>query len=272
MAKKKRKPTGQSNGMKLLLLALAGVLIIAGALFFIKKATAPTIAPDSNRAVLQKLQKQLSLTAAMQPYNYMDWVGENKQLYPLRGEYFIVGTVNSNGIAKYEGLTSEDLASITFTQLAPLRNAAETFFLENGFEKSTLNSRITGESPGRVQRVGFFKGDMKCMITAYEFTDPFANFFCGKIDNKQISLQLPFRDLFEYKYNPSSLASFRVDKVDGDFATGSKTFDYSGYQWIAQKKNDTWEIVWKGQEIPLCSDMKKYEIPKEIYQQCYTPK
>lgn len=252
------------------LLVLPTLILIGFVLIFsLKKTTTSSPPPLSSTQLLTKLQNELMVSAEIKPYKYMDWVTDRKSLRLLTGNNFTVGTVNITKTKQYPELNAEDLYTITFAHLEPLQKRAEDFFLSQGFDKNDLNTRTTGARPSQTRWLGFQKGNMLCVITLYEKSDPFATFFCGKVDLAQIKAQAPFRSLFEYNYQPNSITSFRVEQIEGNFARGSQIFDYSGYTWMAKKEQRKWKIIWTGEEIPQCSEMNKSGVPKAIYIDCY---
>ena len=107
-----------------------------------------------------------------------------------------------------------------------------------------------------------------------EKSDPFGRFFCGFVDLDQYALQKQFTGLFDMKpklgQQPPMLRIEKIykDAALGNYAEGSGP---GGYTFMAKKKDDKWNIVWKGQEIALCSEMEKQQIPQEIYGECYDP-
>lgn len=268
-----KRHTQRKKFNKVFFLLVLPTLILLGfiLIFFFNKATTISPPPLSSSQLLGKLQAHLMLKAEIKPYPYMDWVTQRKVLQPLTGNNFTIGTVNVQDTDKYPQLNPKDLYTITFDNLAPLQKDAEDFFLEQGFDKNDLNTRTTGAEPSQTRFLGFEKAGMRCVVTLYEKSDPFATFFCGKIDRAQIKAQIPFQSLFEYTYQPNAISSFRVERIERDFARGSQIFDYSGYTWIAKKEHRTWKVIWTGEEIPLCSDMQKDGVPQPIYKSCYTP-
>ena len=61
-----------------------------------------------------------------------------------------------------------------------------------------------------------------------------------------------------------SVARYRTD----GWATGV-VGSCSGYVAIWGKADGRWREVWGGQEMPLCSDMRQYDVPQDIYQECW---
>ena len=225
-----------------------------------------------DKQLLEGLAERLELKPEFRDYMYMDWISENKNPLPLTGMQFIVGTVNINGIGKYNNIPQNDLTKITLKNLSPLLLTTETYFTEQGFTKSAANTRTIENPPIQTAFFGYEKDQVKCVIRIDEQTDPFGNFVCGTVDTKQEALQKEFRSLFfgqKAQTDDIVITSFRVQKVENNFALGSATGDFGGYTWIAKKTNNTWQVVYRSNDIAPCSTMQKLGIPKSIYGNCY---
>lgn len=57
---------------------------------------------------------------------------------------------------------------------------------------------------------------------------------------------------------------YTVQKISGAFARGTAPT----HSWIAESYAGVWEIIWKGQESPKCSEMDTYQVPQTIYGHC----
>ena len=233
--------------------------------------TTATTDASEETILLTGLSQALELKPELRDYMYMDWISENNQILPLTGSQFIVGTFNITGIAKYNTIP-KDASKITVKTLAPLLTTADAYFMNQGFAKNTVNTRTVQADQLQIAFTGYEKGPMKCVIRIDEESDPFGNFVCGTIDTQQQALQNEFRPLFTgTKANLDGIAitSFRVQKIEDNFALGSANGYILGYTWMAENKNGAWQIVWHGNEIALCSDMQKLGIPQPIYGNCY---
>lgn len=64
-----------------------------------------------------------------------------------------------------------------------------------------------------------------------------------------------------------------ISKNDGTYATGSvgpATPGPGGGLFFAKKVNGSWQIVWDGNGIITCDDLKNYsDFPKDLIPQCY---
>lgn len=72
--------------------------------------------------------------------------------------------------------------------------------------------------------------------------------------------------------NPTNRPNFSVSisKTIGNYSTGLAGYiNDSGYGWTAAKINGIWKIVHKGQDGMTCNIVNQYQIPKEIYGNCY---
>lgn len=259
---------------KLYLIAIIIAIIAIASYLLLSRPTTTTPATEpaafTDTSLLSGLAKDLGLSAELRDYIYMDWLNEKDIPLPLNGKQFIVGTVNINGIGKYPEIGENDLSAITIKNLSPLLTATDAYFTRNGFTKNERNTRIVGTAPITTAFYGYEKDGTKCVVRIDEQTDPFGNFVCGVVDLQQEKLQQAFVPLFiGSKRDGDEITSLRVQKIEGDYAMGSANGVISGYTWMAKKTDGKWEVVWTGQEIPLCTEMEKYTIPISIYENCY---
>ncbi|HVZ66755.1 MAG TPA: hypothetical protein VG917_00665 [Patescibacteria group bacterium] len=220
---------------------------------------------------LNGLEKVLNINSPIQEYPYSDWITSNGNLEPLNGKLFWIGSFSLND-KKLAKEIQDHLEIVTQTFLTKYQTTINQYFVENGFNKNIINSTvIKGRDVPIVMRTGYELGDIKCVVNLYPTTDAFGSVFCGKIDQNQQSLQKQFINVFKYEKRPDNLYSFRVDKIEGNFATGTATDDVLGYQWIAKKENGVWKVIFKSNELGQCQEMERLGIPKSIYGDCYTP-
>lgn len=258
-----------SIGIVLILFILAGYVILRRPEQVKRSQNTPTV---SEETTLTKLAKALDVQPEIREYQYMDWIDKSTAL-PIMGKQFLMGTTNINGIARYKAIKENDLLSINQKNLTPLLTAADTFFTDQQFTISPENTRTVTTDGQIVVFKGYEKGKEKCVIRIDIETDPFGNFTCGEIDTTQHKLQEPFLPTF---FGPAAkdkdMRSFRVQKVENNFALGSANGTFTGYMWIAKRNptaNPEWSVIWTGNEAPSCTDMKAREVPKTIYQTCY---
>lgn len=268
MIRHKRNP--HSNFYKIVILAAFTAIFAGLSILFVFKKPVYSPQPTSSE-LLQQFEQNLGITEELQDYIYLDWINENKTLSPLNGKLFYISSFYTKDMNDFKILNQENLQGTTFENLEFLKEENDLFFAQRGFKKNTLNTRLTGEPPGRTEWIAYEKDSLKCVTRLNEFTDPYASIFCGTLDISQEKLQQPFLSLFDYSYKPNTTSSFRVNKLEDNFAAGTETQEYTGNAWIAKKTNDAWTIVWTGQEAPSCNEMKRLEIPQSIYGDCYTP-
>ncbi|MBI2443579.1 MAG: hypothetical protein HYV40_06790 [Candidatus Levybacteria bacterium] len=257
--------------LHLLLSVLLLILTVGGTIIFAKtyKPPLPETYIERGNTYLEELAGELGVDAQIQETIYWDWIDEKNTLLPLIGNQFIIGTVDANGIGKYGKVTSDNLEKINSKFFRPIINTSEDFFTMELFVEDKKNRRDSENNPLNETFRGFTRGKVLCVLRLTTQSDPFGYFFCGIVDEKQRKLQQQFTSLFSTKYNPKNFSSFRVETVEGDFASGSYSESVIGYVWFAKKENGEWNILWKGNDIALCSDMETLQIPKRIYQNCY---
>lgn len=245
-----------------LLLIAAAVLAL---LFYIFNFKAT---PANQELTLKNLGEALQVTTDIRNYNYTDWLNENNEQLPLTGKLFWAGTSNIKDAV--EGKKVGDNISLINSEFLD-RYAIKTqkFFNENGFRQSAQNTFTYKQDVFVMRRLGFERGNMKCVVTLNQTTDPFGGFSCGTIDYKQIDLQKQLTPPFNLTYNPKAPLSFRVDMIKDNFSRGTASDPILGYVWFAKKTDGNWRVIWKGEEIPVCSQMKKLGVPKSIYDSCY---
>ena len=151
-----------------------------------------------------------------------------------------------------------------------LDSKIRTFFLNQGFTESLVNKYIPeNHDNGFSNGYGYFKGDIYCSISLSVLSNPYAGFVCGKIDKIKTEELQPFLKAF----NPSNDKTMYVGvtKISGNFAKLSIGGKYGGggYYVIAMKDKQTWKEIFSGQEAPNCTVVDQYQIPKEIYDNCY---
>lgn len=251
-----------------ILAIIVGVLVIA---FDSKqsKTKTPKQDPPTASTTLSNLAKQLAVKPEIRDSIYIDWIEEKNTVVPLSGKQFIIGTVDINGIGKYKGIS--DIENTTFTTMQPIGLTTDTFFTSNGFTSNTQNTKTYELEPAPYKTAGYENGDMKCLIRLDERTDPFGSFFCGTVDGTQIDLQKQMGSMLSYKATKDGITSFRVQKIEADYAIGTYSEAFTGYTWMAKKDGKAWKILWKSNDIAPCVDMERLGIPKSIYGNCYTP-
>lgn len=260
---------------KLLLQAILSflfiLLVFAGAWYFAVTYKPPTTQDYVDRAAanLEDWAAELGIEAKTRESTYWDFIDEDNTILPLTGNEFIIGTTDANGIGKYGDIDTDHLEKLNNKFFKPLLDDSKKYFKDSGFIEDNKNSRYKKNDPTRSIHKAFQRGKIYCLFHLTPQSDPFGSFFCGVIDEKQITLQKKVKGLFPTTYNPKNFLAFRVTKIEKDFALGITMDNIQGYTWIAKEENDKWTILWEGQEIPLCSVMNEKSIPKSIYLKCY---
>lgn len=219
--------------------------------------------------VLDGLSNALKINATPRDYVYDNWVDKNDVSLPLKGKQVVIGTNGTNGVGKYGNITTDQLNKVTATFLLPLQKKISDYFMSKGFVENKVNTNLI---PNEIyfSTVGYQKDSLYCLSHLAQTSDPFAYITCGTIDQNQISLQKELEIVYkeQQKNDSKNDITFRVNKVDEDFANGS-AFSVGGWQWIAKKINGRWTTIWSGQDFPICSDMAKYKVPSTMYPGCY---
>jgi hypothetical protein len=186
--------------------------------------------------------------------------------------------ISSNKLVSLKGYAVSDrdfdISNINETE----RNKIKLFFLLRGYKSDPLNTtKHYDTTPYNVEFVGYRRENIYCLLSL--------RIFCGEIDQEQENLREVFiKDFlktspeFAMHYNSKSsdmAVVINVKNVVGDYAEGTdNTYEKgvylpSGSSWIAIKLNGKWTIIKNSQELPMCSLVDKYKVPKEIYMNCY---
>lgn len=261
--------------IRLLFLGVFTLFLAIAAYFIFQKQeqTPGGLVPDPT-ATLQALEADLGVKADIQDTSYVNWKSADGVQLPLTGKQIILGTSGVNGLGQYGDIKDNDISQVTGEFLSPLLTKIREFYLENGFVESKQN---TNSTPNMLwyTSLGFEKDGLYCVSNVAQQSDPFAYLSCGTVDNDQLALQGEFQSVYEEAKaqemgDAGVLLGFRVSKVVGSFASGN-VYSLGGYQWIAQKTDGSWKMIWSGNDMPLCSDMEKYSVPTTMYPSCYDP-
>jgi len=219
----------------------------------------------SPEQILQSLEKTLSVNSPITDQKSKDWTSSDRQIVPLKGKSFGIGTFKNAYIDKYGNFPNlpdgnSDLNKITKPSLEPLRKQVDSFFINNGFTMDTLNTK---EITGFENLYGYTLEDTYCLVSLFPQSDPFGQFFCGVLDPDELNWRKELVPVINPKNDPNIFVS--VSKLIGNYATGGVGGYASGAVWYAVKIDGKWKEVWTGQNIISCTPVKQYNIPKEIY-------
>lgn len=63
---------------------------------------------------------------------------------------------------------------------------------------------------------------------------------------------------------------YTVSKIEGDYAQGGAAAEGGGAMWLAAKVNGTWQLVWDGNGVILCTDLTNYpDFPTSMVPECW---
>lgn len=272
MPKKKSSSTQSSPRILIVIVIILALAIASFAYHTIKTNQAIKSNPTQFEiSTLENLAIYLNTKAEPRDYMYEDWIMPDGSRVPLKGQQIVIGTSGINGVGKYGDFSTDDLDKVTEGFINGLQEKVSEYFILNNFSKNDRNTKFT-PNEYYVSTYAFEKDNIYCLSHGAKQSDPFEYISCGTIDQDQIVRQKELSSVYKEQkasYQNSPII-FRVDKINGDFASGSSSY-MSGNQWIAKNIQGAWTTVWAGQDFPLCSDMAKYEVPSEFYPGCYNP-
>jgi hypothetical protein len=63
---------------------------------------------------------------------------------------------------------------------------------------------------------------------------------------------------------------YTVSKIIGNYAQGGAAAEGGGAMWFAAKVNGTWNLVWDGNGVILCTEISGFpDFPKTMIPECY---
>ena len=227
----------------------------------------------SDQSVLEGLKSALPIKTDNIEDSTYEWMISYKKLVPLKGQGF--GASNADTGSLKSKITVEPVIYKYFTGLGFVKD-----------EVNTLNTLDSGTNLAQ-QSYGFTKETTKCIVifnsNSYDGSEGWS-FFCGKIDDNAEKLREEFTAVFEARdaKNPKAIvlgsdtaSVITVKQVLGNYARGrvdtylKGVYLPSGGAWVAVKINGQWQIIHSGQDYNQCSVFDKYNVPVEIYKNCY---
>lgn len=230
-----------------------------------------TVPISEAELTLAELQKSFGVSALISKQeNSAEWFDQSSQRLPLDGYNFKLATFGNEYIGKWGNYSSNDIKSITKESLKPLQISADLFFKSHGFQKDDFNtSRPINVSILDPFNLGYTKNDLKCLVSLSLQADPFAEIFCGTLDQIQINWRQALSPVVNQINDPNLVVD--VINLSGNYAMGGiRDRNGSGVRWWAVKINNKWDLVWESQSAMSCQIAKKYKIPKDMSEDCYS--
>ncbi len=208
------------------------------------------------------------------------WSYEDSDFNWKREDGYVRGEVKGREIQLYDRYENPKL------DFNSLNREISNILDSLGFTRNDSNSYSydSFDSGPLINIIGFEKDEMKCLVEWRDFHEYF--YQTGQLAGLKYSTQIysiacgiykesedPLNELFEDDFDPEAKnkSSYSLDKIIGDFAAGSvRAFPCcSGASWIAKKENNRWNVILTLQEAPSCELVDKYQIPKDVVDNCY---
>lgn len=251
------------------------VLILVGLGYFLFENTlnrfnhsVPLPDPESFEqvdSVISRLKEELYLQGSEIIPGEAVWINDYANLSLLKGQQF--NSLNPVNSGEIEGISY----------------ILDSFFDAQGFNKDEINTFSTLDDPDQliaVRSFGYTQGSLKCLAALYPDSQPSGYFFCGDVNGKKDELQKQFLPVIyssssQYPLRKDEAAVVDVFNISDDFAMGSNNrylrgiYEPSGTRWIAAKVDGDWKLVFEGQDLPACTLVDRYKVPKEFYSNCF---
>jgi len=224
-------------------------------------STTPTIKPTSliqltPEEMVEEIKNKLSENFSVKDCDGLkefSWQREDKYAIKVKG-----GCVEVYQTEEFEKINDE----------------VGAYLLQNDFIKNSRNSYSydSYDTGPKFNTLAFENNQIKCLANWRKgFVNPggvyevsYYVFYCGLYDQQNDSLSeiLPF---FE------TGRGYSLEKMVENYAHGGEwSFPCcGGAYWIAVKENNQWNRIYRGQDIISCEIVDKYQIPKDIYENCF---
>src|ERR1041385_1765211 len=180
------------------------------------QATVTSEAIPDPKQILMALEQALKVNAPITEKKADGWFDQRKQRTPLTGQGFVLGTFSNAYMGKYGNFTINDAKATTQT-FTTLQSSLDSFFTTQGFQKDNQNTLILQSAPPFIT-LGYTKNTIHCLITLTPQTDLFGDFFCGMVDQLQISWKKELTPAINITNDPA--VDVTVEKIVGNYATG----------------------------------------------------
>lgn len=143
-------------------------------------------------------------------------------------------------------------------------SSINSFFIDNGFTGSKENeiSKLTN-----IKLFSFKKGDFYCFSNTDNNSSLYLSVFCGKYDVAKTEQKAEFYPVLNPDNDPNF--TFNIVSHSDNYAYVNEGFGVGGDWVILMKNNSGWIKILQGQDLPLCSSVDNYNVPSEIYGNCY---
>lgn len=179
------------------------------------------------------------------------------------------------GIELYTFNCEEDVASLSaFTKVTELLTPnIDTIMAGYGFTRNQKNSSVSIPNDLFYDYIqAYEKGLTKCVFVA--------NPDCGTSSKLPMHYAFSFGCTNDFEKNYQVQAPYINDlgitnsviysqKQVEDFMKFDINDRRSGYYTIAKLENGKWTALYSGQDLPPCSVTEKYQIPKELFGDCW---
>jgi len=273
----KRSPTeivDQRNWWKIGFFVLAFLLLIVSAIFTYFLANTRQKEPEKPPTSSPTPIITPAPVAQLTPEKVL---GEIKDKISKQFSVSGVGDANFNWLRddnyaiRIVGKEVEVYESEEFTNI---NSEVETLLTLNGFVKNDSNSYSYDrfDTGPFIFTAAFENNQTKCLAEWRKgFEDPggqqhdlFYKMSCGLYDQQGDPLNEIFPAL-------KTRGLYTLKKTSGNYAIGdSGMFPCCGGAfWIAVKEDNQWKKIFEGQESPQCEVVDQYQIPQEIYENCF---
>ena len=148
---------------------------------------------------------------------------------------------------------------------------------KNPSTENTTQTNGTGATEPNKQLIGGQKDEHGCLIAAgYSWCEAKQKCLrtweepCVSSQEEEQILVNAMREAIVAKRGPTAnQLTFKVSKVEGDYASGSASASGGGGMWFAAKVNGKWTLVWDGNGAILCKDLEPYpNFPSDLIPEC----
>lgn len=267
----------KKNG--LLVLASITLVIVASFAIFSKSSFSDNLNSQKTSSTSSKTMTNPTLKSLINDLDEYEFSKtELSNVWWVSEDNWSISIDESEAIGMVRPFTQTELQEGS-SEINKIIESIDSFFKSQGFtlnKQNTSNNKYSKSYYDYVQ--GYENGSNNCLLRASRSTGYYENKNGVRVNNPNITVTCFTRDHYLLNYNEQvqflKILNTRNETVSirGNNGQAAKVGVHpklgSGYYALFVKLNNSWRVIYEGQDIPTCSLLDQYNFPKEIHDLC----